>query len=1079
MEKNMMKIRIAVIGLACAVLAVADVRGDDFLIDDGDAVNIIQNANYGADSIILGIDNSGNGLRINNSVGLSAYSLYVGYTVDSTNNWVQLRADSALSLSQTLYVGFESSGNRLTTSDGALISIGGSGVIGFLDGSENNQVAVEGAGASWVMSNDLYVGFEGNDNNLQVNDGASLAVGRVLFVGDGSTADNNSMTVSNADVFVGYDVVVGYRGEGNQLRIMDDSTLDTLNGYVGATNLADNNMIFLSDGSTWKNYGGLYIGSVDNTGNMVTVTNGASIVTYDGLRIDGTGNAFNLERGGSLTVHTDFDASMEGFNFNEGSALYVGGILSGASSSIEGERTLGLIGTNAWWNQTGSNVTVGGATSDNMLHVSDGGRVDAGAVIVGSGNSTTGNTVTVSDNAALNIAGSLSIGTDSNANNLVEVSSGGVLRMGGDLILGGAGNTFNLGDGGWLVASNGLDASQSGFNFLAGGTVESLGTLSGIDASIEDLRAVLLNGSNAVWNTGTNVLYVGGSSSSNELHVLDGAYLSSADAMIGNSGTTGSFVYVSGPGSLWENAGHLSLDGYYNDLIIDQEGSVAVGKTLTVQNQAALIFASGGYASASNYYQDASSVFAFESVTNSPVSPALLTVTDTAEFEGGATLQYTGTISGLERGVIFTNRLVAANTLVVNGVTNAAGADLDALNVSDLGSLLSIDLVSTNDYLLAIISRLRLADSAGFEDGTDMAAVSDEIDFLADSGNALAENMINTLSQLDSSGQNATMSQLYDRHAPTYAHTKGLLDGFRQVQARGIVPSPMLPTGAMGPHLYRSQLQGWAKGYGSWGQRDATDAYSDYDQSTYGALLGMDKSYGEVLYGLAGGMAITDISQDDGDSSKGTTGYGIFYASVGTVSWFGDLNLGYGHSKIEDQSGTLFNTSAEYDADQLGFYLGGGKEMVFQDDRLFITPSAAMSGAYYVQGGYTERSSTAVPRRVDDYDYLSYRSELGLKTVYTYELKRSVFMPEVHVNWLHEFNADEERINYSLVGGTGQYSFGMVAPVEDLYEVGAVLSWWKSKARTDKLHEWALGLDGRFGDGYTETTASVRFFSRF
>lgn len=312
----MIKGRIAFIGLVCAVFAVANARGDDFLIDDGDVVNIIQNTGFGANSILLGIDNPGNGLRINSNVGLSAYSLYVGYTIDATNNWVQLRADSALALSQTLYVGFESSGNRLTTTDGALISIGGSGVIGFLDGSENNQVVVEGAGASWVMSRDLYVGFEGNDNNLQVNDGASLAVGGVLFVGDSSTADNNSMTVSNADVFVEYDVVVGYRGEGNQLRIVDDSTLDTWNGYVGATNLADNNMIFVSDGSTWTNYGGLYIGSVDNTGNMVTVTNGASIVAYDGLRINGTGNAFNLERGGSLTVHTDFDASMDGFNFN-------------------------------------------------------------------------------------------------------------------------------------------------------------------------------------------------------------------------------------------------------------------------------------------------------------------------------------------------------------------------------------------------------------------------------------------------------------------------------------------------------------------------------------------------------------------------------------------------------------------------------------------------------------------------------------------------------------------------------------------------------------------------------------------
>jgi outer membrane autotransporter protein len=202
------------------------------------------------------------------------------------------------------------------------------------------------------------------------------------------------------------------------------------------------------------------------------------------------------------------------------------------------------------------------------------------------------------------------------------------------------------------------------------------------------------------------------------------------------------------------------------------------------------------------------------------------------------------------------------------------------------------------------------------------------------------------------------------------------------------------------------------------------------------------------------------------------------YASWGTVSWFGDLNLGYGRSSISDTSGTIFDTKADYSANQLGFHLGGGKEMVFRDDRLFVTPTAAFSGYYYLQDSYVETSTTAVPRRVDEYDYLSLQSDLGLKVSYTSNRRRSVLVPEVHANWLHEFNADEQRIDYSLVGGTGRYSFGMHAPLEDIFEAGTGVSWWVYN-RERKAFEWYAGLDGRFGDGYVETIASLRLLGQF
>jgi outer membrane autotransporter protein len=1049
-----------------------------YYIDDGETESVSSaNKSYGK-NIIMGLDTSGNGLRVYGGYTASGKSLVVGYAPDSTNNWVQLRANSALSLSGDLYVGYDSSLNDLSASDGALVYVDDNVYIGYYDAAESNSVVISGEDAYWVSGGNIYVGYGGNDNTFELSDNATLYAAGSIWIGRNSTADNNTMWVSDAAISNAYEVVVGYEGEGNALYLEDGAELTSYNAYVGVTNSADDNLIWVDSDSTWTNNNDLYVGNEVTTGNRVTVTNGGSIVLYGDLEISGTDNTFNLENGGSLTIYTNFNASTNGFNFNEGGTLYVGGELSGLDGTIEDGRTVGLTGSNGWWNLAGSNVIVGSSTSGNGLYVEDGALVESDGLWIGADSTAFSNTVSVSGtNSWLDVAGDLTVGAESNAYNVVEVSSNGTIVVGGALTVAGTDNEFNLGDGGWLVVSNGLDASMEGFNFLSGGTLESLGALTGLDASIEDQRTILLSSTNASWNVGTNVLQVGYTSSSNELYVTDGAYLASGGALIGSASTTGSLVYISGENSLWENSGDLTLNGYYNDLVLSGGASVAVDGTVSVLNGSSISFYDGATATAENYYQDADSVLAFDESFIDDDSASLLVVSDTAELESGATVEYVGAISSLDQGVTYSATLIDANTLIVAGVTNATDADLAALNVIDLGSLLSVDLVTENDDLMALITRLQLADSAGFAEGSDMAGVSEELDLLADSGNELAETMLSALSDLDSDEQNEQLSQLYDRHTPSYAHVSGMMDGFKQVRERGVVPGSIVPQGAMGPHIYGTEAQVWIKGYGSWGERDDSGAFSGYDLTTYGAVVGYDKSHGDLLLGVAGGMATTDISQNDGDSSEASTGYGLLYASYGTLSWFGDLNLGFGRSTIEETSGTSFDTSADFSANQLGFYMGGGKEMAFSEDRLFITPSAALSGSYYMQDSYTEKSTTSVARKVDAYEHLGLQSEFGVSVSYAHDLTRSVLMPEVHANWIHEFNADEEDVSYSLIGGTGDYSFSMQAPVEDLFEVGAGLSWWKRG--TKATHEWSVGLDGRFGDGYTETTASLRLIRQF
>jgi outer membrane autotransporter protein len=278
--------------------------------------------------------------------------------------------------------------------------------------------------------------------------------------------------------------------------------------------------------------------------------------------------------------------------------------------------------------------------------------------------------------------------------------------------------------------------------------------------------------------------------------------------------------------------------------------------------------------------------------------------------------------------------------------------------------------------------------------------------------------------------------------------------------------------------LYGEQVQGWVKGYGSWATQDGSAGFSGYDQSVYGVMIGFDKAYGDYLFGGAGGYASSDISQDDGDSSKSGTGFGMLYSSWGTSSWFADASLAYGLGSVKNNSGTVFDTSAEFDSSQFAYYLGGGKELVFNEDRVFVTPSAGLMGGWYMQDSYTESSSTAVAKNVDAYNHWSLNSEIGAKVAFHKDFMRSVLMPEVHANWIHQFNADEEQVGYSLAGGTGQYSFGMAAPVSDLLELGIGLSLW-TDSKGGSVYEWGLGFDSRFGDGYSASALNARLVVEF
>jgi len=79
-------------------------------------------------------------------------------------------------------------------------------------------------------------------------------------------------------------------------------------------------------------------------------------------------------------------------------------------------------------------------------------------------------------------------------------------------------------------------------------------------------------------------------------------------------------------------------------------------------------------------------------------------------------------------------------------------------------------------------------------------------------------------------------------------------------------------------------------------------------------------------------------------------------------SWFTDVNIGFGRSKIEQQSGTVFGNKADFHANNVATYIGGGKEIRL--NRCWtLVPKASLLWSYYYQEAFTDESSPGVRAR--------------------------------------------------------------------------------------------------------------------
>jgi hypothetical protein len=379
--------------------------------------------------------------------------------------------------------------------------------------------------------------------------------------------------------------------------------------------------------------------------------------------------------------------------------------------------------------------------------------------------------------------------------------------------------------------------------------------------------------------------------------------------------------------------------------------------------------------------------------------------------------------------------------------------------------------------IYATYSRRSISDGSGLDPDSMLDQIATEIENMAAAGNVAASNQVEILDSLDSDAERKLqMEQMYVYQLPTYMHNNGIFGGIDQVRARGTsFHSTAQPSGAAGPHAGDQDWQLWVKGYGAFGNRDAGNTYNDgYDVQAYGTVIGTDKAFGKLLIGLAGGFSGSNLDGENGDTSEATTPFGLIYASAGTNEWFGDIVASYGVSDIENKSGTAFDVTSSTKAAQSALYIGGGKQFTEEESSSLLRPSLGLQISHFDQDAYTEQSENAVAKDVEAYDRLSYQSILGGAMLIPKAGKKVDWENEFRVYWLHDFNGDEDSLNYTLVDSQQPGQFIFRSPDQDVGQLGySLLAKWKNG------FQLRGGIDGQISKSFYSTTFSGSILYEF
>ena len=284
-------------------------------------------------------------------------------------------------------------------------------------------------------------------------------------------------------------------------------------------------------------------------------------------------------------------------------------------------------------------------------------------------------------------------------------------------------------------------------------------------------------------------------------------------------------------------------------------------------------------------------------------------------------------------------------------------------------------------------------------------------------------------------------------------------------------PSLRLPT----------RYQTWGRAYVADVDQERVDGFDGYDASVVGGVVGVDRRFDQAVLGLAGGLSEMTVTGATGHNGEATSLQGTAYASYFTDLFYLNAHVSYAVSDVETTEVEDFGYSANYDANNLSFFVGVGFGLKSFNNSVLFTPEVSLLSTRYARDGYTSSSSNGfVDREFDSYDQWSHQSEVGAAVSMVRVLDSArlqmAFQPELRAHWVHQFEPEMDAESYRFTDSVDTLNAQLQAREEDLIRLGAGVRFWNWSSQTT---EFGLNLDHLTGGSYAEWMVSGHFIHRF
>lgn len=920
---------------------------------------------------------------------------------------------------------------------------------------------------------------------------AFASINKVGGVAFGTDSDIWETAPSINSISNGFGVAsIGYSGTTNltishglegYITITNDFDQFTVTGVSGSISNAFEIPLLVSGGTNLLINGGSYVGLGYEKG-------------YDLPPIPGRpsmSNIFATAAAGALITGTE-NVHIHGADFSGGT--YTSNNISMGLSGLQVDSVnLTISGTNSF---TGS-AAVSRSASGAANAISTGGTAlyaENSSVIISNGTFTGGNAGNTTANGSGNAA---SIG-----GNAVNVWSNSTLEI--------HGGTFSGGTAGQAIAENGIAVSLNGYavvignnstgtvhggTFKGGGTAASFAVL---DSTLSVHDGDLASGIYSETTDGTNTLnLLGGSIGAVELwNATNGFQL----VTVNSNATFSKTMTLFGGSAFIDNqvsnklqklsvySGSMELQ---NGLTLNSGGSIITISPDALLSLPSLDARSGSHVSAGmglvnidggNYTAGTGSTLDIYVVSN---YTGLITA-NTVNFESNSIVSVDATETTFSAGTHTITNITTDSGIQVNGTTVSEGlfesnvvVDVTLTeNTNVVGrTLLSNILFDDPTKMILLFDTKSLVDYWN-ADG-QLADLADDLDYVNDPA------MMKIIDELGAEASSEAVDETYFTGFNTFQTALlGLRASVAQSISRGTEfrETLSLPKGSKGPDSPDNDWRIWAKYYGQFYSRDANGSEQGFESVIHGGVFGMDKSFEQLLIGLATGMGRYKSDYDNDFEEDLSAVQAMLYTTWGREHAYIDAGLAYGFNDVETTTADPFILNGDFDTHLISGYLNGGYGIEAEKLKTVFTPEAGLQYTIYQQDAYTESSSTAAPRSFEEFDSDSLQSTLGLNVAMVEKKKIDTFTfkAEGRLHWLHEFNPEPGNMQFSLQGGNGtDYIISYPLLDEDAVRIGIGLSFFNNTKRKPDNIMLRLDFDELIGENFNSHNLAAKVIYAF